>query len=80
MIKTQIKIVCILEKMAGSRIYISINIWLVKENHLTVHINKHLLSTYHVPVIVIVADDKVMNGFCFQEASSPVGKQYRYAE
>lgn len=60
--------------MVGSRIDISTNIWLLKENHLIVRVNKLLLSTCHAPVIVIVADDKVMNVSYFQEASSLVGE------
>lgn len=35
--------------------------------------------TYHVPVIVIIADDKVMNG-SFSRSFILVGKQHRHAE
>lgn len=59
--KTQIQRIYVWEKMVVSRINISTNIWLLKENHLIVCVNKLLLSTCHVPVIVIVADEKVMN-------------------
>lgn len=79
MMKIQFKMVQFLERKYRCQHLHFINIWLLKENHLILYVDKFLLMTYHVPVIVIIADDKVMNG-SFSRSFILVGKQHRHAE